>query len=610
MTEVQVSRSNPRLPPIEDRRFVTGQGTFVDDLKFSGMLYMAVLQSPMAHARIRNIDIRKALKVEGVRAIMLGEEARTLSNPIPHTLKVPVSRYCLALDEVRYAGEPIAAVAAENPYSARDAADLISVEYEPLPVVINIEEALEGKILVHEGLGTNVVYQDLFDYSRDIDKALSNCDGILEGRFETARHSGQALEPFACITKFDVSRNRLQIWSNFQYPKNFTSGFNIPFPVRINPSDVNFIQEVDIGGSFGNKTNSLWMTNCSLLSMKTGRPVKFVETRTEHGLAGDCHQDDRTNELKLGYNKDGTLKALKLRVVENIGAYPYVFTPATLLKPVSILNGQYKITDVNYDATAVLTNKAPVGAYRGFGAISGTFPLEVAVSRIARRLRMDEAEIRYKNFIGFEEFPYTNSSGNIYDSGNYKTLLDSVLNSCRYFELKKECEDARRAGRFLGIGLATSVEPGGFSRISLDYSPDPNYSSTPESVVVRVDGKGRLFVGLPFPSSGQSHETFASQLFSELLGIEIKNIKVYRLDSMDSPPSLGPAGSRMAVMLSELVAISSRKIMEKMRMVGAHILNVPLAEVVYKNGRVVVADSPDVSRCDTNGLRFARRDLL
>ena len=170
--EVQIGRTNPRLPPIEDRRFVTGQGTFVDDLKFPGMLHMAVLQSPMAHARISNIDIAEALKVEGVRAVLLGEEARRLSNPIPHALKVQVSRYCLALDEVRYAGEPIAAVAAESPYSARDAADLIKVEYEPLPVVVDIGEALEGKILVHEELGTNVVYHDVFDYSKDIDAAL------------------------------------------------------------------------------------------------------------------------------------------------------------------------------------------------------------------------------------------------------------------------------------------------------------------------------------------------------------------------------------------------------------------------------------------------------
>jgi CO/xanthine dehydrogenase Mo-binding subunit len=584
----------------EDLRFVKGGGRYLDDIKLPGLLYVEVLTSPYAHARIKNIDISDASKLKGVRSILTGHDLVSLSNPIPNGLHgwsegSTIVQYCLAVDRVRYCGEPIAAVAAEDRGTAADALELIRVQYEPLPLVYGVSDATrEGATILHEELGSNVVFRHVFDFSEGIEKTMQNCDFIIEGEFRTGRHSGQALETFGCIAYYDRLSERLRYWSNFQYPTNFRGGYNIPFPLKIERDRLNFSQDIDIGGSFGNKTNIQWLAVCALLSQRTEQPVELVESRSLHSLAGGCHAHDRVHDIKLGLKRDGTIHALRLKVTEDIGAYPYIYTPATLLKPLTILNGQYRIENICYEAAAVCTNKCPVGAYRGFGAISAAYPLERMMDRAAKKLGIDPVDFRMKNFIKANEFPYVTPSGEIYDSGSYELQMSRLLEISKYEELRARCKQSADSKKRLGIGITTSVEPGMFTQAAVAVSQDAEVTSTPESLLVRVNADGLVFVDLPFPSSGQSHETYVAQLLSSQLGVSMKDIIVKRLDTDSSPPSIGPAASRLASMLAGAALIAAGRIRNKMIDGAAHLIEARKEDLVYENGAISVKGSPEV----------------
>lgn len=584
----------------EDLRFVRGAGRYIDDIKLPRMLYMDVLTSPYAHARIRNIDVGDALKLRGVKAVLTGSEAATLSNPIPNGLHgwskaAGIPMYCLARDRVRYCGEPIAAVAADDRGTAADALELIRVEYEPLAIVSEVEEATKkGATILHEEFGSNVVFNRVFDFSEDIETDFDKCDLIVEGEFRTGRHTGQALETFGCIAFYNDYTNSLSYWSNFQYPANFQSGYNIPFPLRIDKDKINFAQDIDIGGSFGNKTSIHWLTICGLLSKKTNSPVKFIETRSQHSLTGCSHAHDRVHQIRLGLNRDGKIQALKLKVIEDIGAYPYIYTPATLLKPLTIINGQYKIKNICYEAVAVCTNKAPVGAYRGFGAVSAAYSLERIMDRAAMKLCMDPIQLRLANFIKADEFPYVTPSGEVYDSGNYDLQIQKLLELSEYERLRTRCNESKDSTTRLGIGISTSVEPGMFTQAAVAMSQNAEVTSTPESLLVRVSGDGRIFVDLPFPSSGQSHETYVAQLFSSQLGVRMDDIVVRRLDTNSSPPSIGPAASRLASMLAGASLIAVERIKTKMLDLTSYLVEARREDLSYEDGFVVMKGTPSV----------------
>lgn len=585
----------------EDLRFVRGAGKYVDDLKLPAMLYADVLTSPYAHAIITNVDVSEAQKLPGVKAIITGSDAKSESNPLPNGLHgwsdaSAIPQYCLATDRVRYCGEPVVAVAAESRQIAGDALELIRIDYGPLPLVRNVAEATSrNSTIIHEQIGSNIVFSHIFDFSsKGIDKALGESNLVVEGTFRTGRHSGQALEPFGCIAHYDQYSGSLRFWSNFQYPTNFRGGYNIPFPLKLRKEKIKFDQDIDIGGSFGNKTAIHWLAICALLSKKTNRPVKFVETRSQHSLSGSCHTHDRVHQVKLGLMGNGTIHALKLTVTEDIGAYPYIYTPATLLKPLTIMNGQYKIENIYYEAIAVCTNKSPVGAYRGFGAISASFSIERIMDRAARKLGIDPIELRLKNFIKFEDFPYESPSGEVYDSGDYQKQLDELLKLSGHEKLKalknkKKKENPRRR---YGIGITTSVEPGMFTQAAVAMSSKTAITSTPESLLVRVDADGQIFADLPFPSSGQSHETFVAQLISSQIGVSMDQIFVGRLSTDASPPSIGPAASRLASMLAGTVLLASAKIRAKMSKVYAYMIEAREEDVYFENGTFGVRGSP------------------
>lgn len=557
------------------------------------MLYADVLTSPYAHAKIKKVDVSEAQKLPGVKAIITGTDAKNESNPLPNGLygwseASAIPLFCLATDRVRYCGEPVVAVAAESKQIASDAVELIEVDYEPLPIVRNTSEATsKNSVIIHEQISSNVVFDHAFDFSsRGTDKALGESDVIIEGTFRTGRHSGQALEPFGCIAQYDEYTGSLRFWSNFQYPTNFRSGYNVPFPLNLQKEKINFDQNIDIGGSFGNKTAINWLVIAALLSKKTRRPVKFIETRSLHSLAGMTHAHDRVHRVKLGINRNGKVNALKLTVIEDIGAYPYIYTPATLLKPLTILNGQYKIENISYEAIAVCTNKSPVGAYRGFGALSAAYSIERMMDRAAKKLGIDPIEIRSKNFIGSNDFPYETPTGEVYDSGSYQKQLEELLKLSRYEELKarKIATNTESSCKRYGIGITTSVEPGMFSQAAVAMATKAAVTSTPESLFVRVDADGKIYADLPFPSSGQSHETYVAQLISSQLGVGMDQIVIGRLNTDSAPPSIGPAASRLASMLAGTVLLASAKIKGKMSEAYAYMIEARKDDVYYENG--------------------------
>ncbi|MDG6924235.1 MAG: molybdopterin-dependent oxidoreductase, partial [Nitrososphaerota archaeon] len=388
---------------------------------------------------------------------------------------------------------------------------------------------------------------------------------------------------FGVITSYDSRNNTLTFWSNFQYPNNFFGGMSIPKPLQMQNVDIKFMQNIDIGGSYGNKTNLLWLALSGMMAILTRRPVKFVETRSEHCLTGDCHAFDRFHRVKLGYMNDGRVRAIKLSVVEDIGAYPHIYTPGSILKPLAIINGQYNIPYAFYDVTCVFTNKAPVGAYRGLGAQSGVFPLERMMDRLARKLGIDPADVRRRNLLRGSDFPYRNPSGNIYDSGNYSELLEMVLDSCDYPELKKKCKEARHGSRKLGVGLATGVVPGSGGSLGAHQV---------ESVLLKIGIQGKLFVGLPFPSSGQGHETIIKQLFSQTLGVSEDEIIVGRVNPTTLLPSVGPAADRLTSKLAAVSDLACEKVKQKTVRLAALLTRTDPADLVYDDGLVKSKTTP------------------
>ena len=417
------------LPVKEDVRLVAGRGRFIDDLGSPGMLHAAVLRSPHAHARIRSIDARPALAYPGVTAVITGADAARLSGPIrpliPTTAAVP--DYCLAVDVVRYVGEPVAAVAATDRATAEDALELIRVEYEALPAVVDPHEAMRpGATLLYPELGTNVVWHDTLSYG-DVDAAMARADGVLRERFVIQRYASTPLETFGAMAAYDPGTDGFEFWTNDQRPGLTISILAASLGV---PQSRLRLSCPDIGGAFGNKRRPAYLLICALLSRGAGRPVKWIEDRVEN-LTALMHACNGVMDVELAYRADGTLLALGVRDVADEGKNLLTPTQHNLIKLGNIANG-YRIPAIRYEAWSVLTNKCPSGANRGIGKPFMCFAVERSMAILARRLGLDPAELRLRNYVTAAEMPYTTPPGAQYDSGDYPATLHTALERFDY----------------------------------------------------------------------------------------------------------------------------------------------------------------------------------
>ncbi|MBI4290139.1 MAG: xanthine dehydrogenase family protein molybdopterin-binding subunit, partial [Betaproteobacteria bacterium] len=531
----------------EDPRFVSGRGRYAADIALPGLKHVALVASPHPSAKIVSVNAKAALAVPGVLYVLTGEEFCAATDSLYIGVDAPkVTRYALAKDIVRYAGEWVAAVVADTRALAEDAAELVEVEYESLPYVIDPEASLApGAHLVHEAHGSNVLYHRKFVWG-PVEEAFAKADHKLAFRATWGRSSTVPIETFAVAAQWDEGVGLLDIWASIQMPK---------FPdqtaraLRLPGNAVRVHFDVDVGGSYGLKRGIKHTVLVGYLAKRLGVPVRLIEDRLENMRGGDMHGPDRFFDMQVAFDRDGTLRGLKIRAVDDVGAYAGR-SPLQLGKPVGAICGPYQIPAIEYEPTSVMTNKTPQEAVRGFGQAPTNFALERAVDRVARHLGMDRIELRRKNLIRKDQFPYLIPSGTSYDSGDYHTVLDKTLKAVDYPGLESARDQARKAGRLAGIGVSTCLEPsGGNTSFEILFNPKNETTTWMDSCLVRVDLSGSITGLMNTSSSGQGHETLVATVVGEVLERDPASIRVIHSDSLSALPSNSPVGSRMAIML-------------------------------------------------------------
>lgn len=574
----------------EDRRFVTGKGRFVADLNPPKTVHIGLVTSPHPHARIVDIDVAEALKIPGVLTVLTGAELAKGTEPLRQYLDVPEVQWRpLAVESTRYAGEWIAAVVAESRAVAEDGAELVAVEYEPLPFVMDPARAAEDDApLVHPSHGTNVMTKREFSWG-DVLGNRARATATTTVRTRWNRNSTVPLETFGVIADWDQHRDVLDIWASIQMPQ-FPD--QVAGALRLPTNQVRVHFDVDVGGSYGVKRGIKHGVLAGYLAKQLGVPVKLIEDRSENMHGGDFHGPDRLFEVELAYTEAGEFTHIRIDVLDDEGAYPGR-SPLQLAKPIGAIVGPYRIPSAEYNAMAVTTNKTGQVAVRGFGQSPTNYAIEAAVDAVARDLGMDRMELRRKNFIQPDEFPYKIPSGTEYDSGNYPGVLDKAVEIAHLPELMKERDALRAQGRLAGIGVATCLEPGGGNAIFENIMNPRNDKTTfPESCRIRVDGGGSVTAVVSISSSGQAHETMVATLVAEELGIDPERIAVVRADSLSGFPSQSPVGSRMAIVLGRALHGAAAELKVKLCAIGAGMLELAPDEVIYRKGDVVSVADP------------------
>jgi carbon-monoxide dehydrogenase large subunit len=584
----------------EDPRLITGQGTFLDDIKLPGMTHACVLRSPYAHAKIKSIDTSKAKAHPGVVAVFTGEDMLDL-NPLPcawqagrvkNNVNTP---RVLAVGEVHFAGDPVALVIAEDRYIARDACDLIEVEYEPLPVVVDAKKATEpGAPQLHENAPNNIVMEWEAGDKAKADAAVAAAEVVVREQIINQRLIPTPMETRGAVARYEPATGEFTLWTTSQAP-HVLRLLLTAFVFGIPETKLRVISP-DIGGGFGQK---IFCYNDAAFTMwaarKIGRPVKFVEDRSEN-YKYSTHGRDHITDVELAGNRDGTITGLRVTTYANLGAYLSTVAPGipTTLYG-RIITGVYRIPAAYVKVYGVYTNTAMVDAYRGAGRPEASYLIERMVDRFAAEIGMDPAEVRRKNFIPPDAFPYDNGLGLLpYDSGNYEAALNKALEIVGYADFRKEQEEARKQGRYLGLGISSYVEICGIAPSKWIGLPGEGWGAGLwESANVRVHLTGKVVVTTGSLPHGQGVETTFAQIVADELGVPYDDIVIEHSDTLGTPFGYGTYGSRSLAVGGTAVYRSVAKIKEKAKKIAAHMLEANPDDMVYENGRVYVKGSPD-----------------
>jgi CO/xanthine dehydrogenase Mo-binding subunit len=579
---------------VEDPRFLRGEGRYLDDIVLPHMTHAAIVRSPHAHARIVSIDASRAEALPGVVRVVTGADVTEHAAPLPSFGAAGIIQHMIAVHKVRHYGEAVAVVVAEDRYIAEDACDLIDVVYEPLPAVLDpFAAADEDAPLLHDALGTNVAYERTFTFG-DVEGTFARAPRKVQARLRWPRSTAMPMDTNGAIGDYDRGTGVVTVWANSM---NFTYfQWLLAACLKVPTSKLNVLP-VAAGGSFGSKF-FMHKVPClaGFLSKLVGRPVKYVEDRIDHIVNNDHAGSDRHYDAELAFDDDGTFRALRIRVVDDYGAY-LQFGTGTHGNSLSQIVGPYRIGEVEYSLQAVLTNKNQQGAYRGFGAEVSNWVLERLVDFAARDLGVDRVELRRQNLIGPDEFPYRTPTGNIYDSGNYPGVVEKVLEASDYAGWVAERDRARAEGRHIGIGVVASQERSVFSSTEFWFwfdKPSFTPTSSPESASLQVDPTGQITVTLHSQALwGNSPETVVSQVVAEEFDVDPASVLITYADSQHALPGTGPGGSRFTVMVSGAVAGAAGEVKAKMRRIVAHKLEVSEEDLEFRDGGVSVVGSPD-----------------
>lgn len=569
----------------EDERLVRGFGTFTDDVNPPGQLFCAILRSSVPHAKLIKVDCSKARQIPGVVMAISGEEAKPYWNPLAPVMdlldmKLP-RVYAMATDKVYYQGEPIAAVVAESRYIAEDALNAIEVEYEELPAVVTLEDAMgDGdsppKALLYEEWGHNIQVDWTLSYG-DVDKAFAEADLVLKEVVKTHRYSGMPMEPRAVLAEWDKKRQELKVRLSTQFPHQcrtlFASTFNIPEP------NIQVLAD-DVGGGFGNKLNVDAEVIPVLMSILTERPVKWVETRREYLMSGAAARDYQ-HHIEVAFRNDGTILGVKVRHLGDMGCDGCVRMGGlgSMLVGGTYVPGPYKVRNYWTQVQCYVTNKAPYGAYRGYGKDNANLAMERMMDQAARRLGLDPITIRRRNLV--DEFPYEMATGPIIESGSFLESLDELERAMDLPALRQRQEEARKQGRYLGIGVVSVLEP---SSASIPMSMFNGYETA--SVRITPDGQVMVFTGMQ--NIGQGVETATAQVVADQVGCHPDDVKVIYGDTNSVPYGLGAYSSRGATYGMSAVYEAAGIVRKKLLKAAGNLLEVSPDDLEAANGYVWV----------------------
>ncbi|MEN3305142.1 MAG: aerobic carbon-monoxide dehydrogenase large subunit [Micromonosporaceae bacterium] len=602
----------------EDARLITGRTLWTENVTLPGMLHIAILRSPFAHARITRVDVEPALREPGVVAAFSGRDVADVQGSLPCAWPVTEDivlpdRPAVAVDEVRFAGEPVAVVVARSRAAAVDALAAVDVDYEPLPVVLDLEAALaEGAPLVHADKGTNKTYTWVFDSAQAgtggaVEAALADAEVVIRRRYRQQRLVPAFMEPRSVVV--DPTGDQVTVWTSTQIPHILRF---LLAAVTGTPEHKIRVIAPDVGGGFGGKLAFTPEEMIAFLAAKrVGKPVKYTESRTD-SIASAHHGRDMIQDIELAARRDGTVLGLKVNLLANMGAYLGLVGPGVPLLGAFMYNAIYKFPAYRFECSGVFTNTTLTDAYRGAGRPEATYAIERIMDELAVELGLDPIEVRRRNWIGHEEFPFTTVCGLSYDSGDYAAATDRAKELFGYDDLRREQAERRERGDpvQLGIGVSTYTEMCGLapSRVlgSLRFG-----AGGWESAAIRMLPTGKVEVVTGTSPHGQGHETAWSQIVADQLGVAFEDIEVLHGDTRSAYKGLDTYGSRSLAVGGIALVNACQKVVEKARPVAAHMLECDVEDLEWSGGQFRVRGVPEGGRslADCALAVFAAHDL-
>jgi carbon-monoxide dehydrogenase large subunit len=602
-----------RVKRREDPRLIQGRATYVDDIALVGMQHIAFKRSDVAHARIRSIDTSAAQKMDGIEAVFTGKQIAEFLGPMPIGTPFPSPEHrAVAVDTVRYSGEPVAVVVARDRFVARDAVDAIAVSYDPLPAVVDVELAMKGQptvihpafpnnlavALVPTGTGVSADGTKVDDSA--IDAAFKNADVVISQRMVNQRLAPNTMEPRGVVAHYEPGKGTMTIWSSTQNPHILRT-----FIAALNGLGENQVRAIapEVGGGFGSKINIYGEEYvATAVSKQLGIPVKWVEDRSEAFVA-TTHGRDIVAYVDLAAKRDGTVLGLKLRLIADVGAYNMLLTAAIPTLTQLMASATYNIPAVRATLTEVFTNKTPTDAYRGAGRPEATYFVERAMDMLARELKIDPAELRRKNFIQPNQFPFATQTGAVYDSGDYEKALNHALKVAEWDRLKAERDAARAQGRLVGLGLSMYVEVCGLGPSSALPTGGWEHSQ------VTVERDGRISATTGASPHGQGNETTFAQMLADQFGVPFEHVTILHGDTGVVKQGIGTFGSRSQAVGGTAIHMAGAKVKAKMARFAAAMLEAHEDDLVFENGTVAVKGSPASAKAFASIAAYAYRPV-
>ena len=597
-----------RVKRREDPRLIQGRATYVDDVKIAGMQHVAFKRSDIAHGRLRAIDTSAAEAMDGVEAVFTGAQMAAFLRPMPVRTPFPSPDHpAVAADTVRYAGEIVAVVVAADRYRARDAADAIVVEYDPLPAVVDPERALEGKPgLVHGQFANNIALGPFpggtgaapgapVDDSA-VEQAFAQAEVVISQRMHNQRLVPNAIEPRGVVAHYEPGKESLTIWSSTQNPHILRT--MIADVLGMGEDRVRAIAP-EVGGGFGAKIN-IYAEDyiCAAVSKRLGVPVKWIEDRSEAFVA-TTHGRDIICYLEMAARRDGRVLGMKLRLIADVGAYNMLISAAIPTLTMLMANATYDIRAIRATLTEVFTNKTPTDAYRGAGRPEATYFVERGMDMLARELKMDPADVRRRNFIPKDQFPYHTQMGAVYDSGDYEAALDAALAAVDWPGLLQQRDAMRAQGRLVGVGLSMYVEVCGIGPSAALPTGGWEHSQ------VTVERDGRISATTGVSPHGQGNETTFAQMLADQFGVPLDHVTIHHGDTAVVKQGIGTFGSRSQAVGGAALHMAGTKVRAKMAKFAAALLEAAPEDIVFENGRVMVAGAPAQAKSFAEVASFA-----